>query len=263
MTIVVHKYGGTSVGTLPRMQAVAERIIADTLLGYQVVVVVSAMAGETDRLIQMAKALQLKPEAREYAVLVTTGEQVTTALLAMALLQKGCAARSYSGCQIPIQTDNSYEMAEIKQIDTTSLLADVKQHIIPIVAGFQGMTESGHMTTLGRGGSDTTAIALAAALGAKECKIFTDVAGVYTADPKMNPQAKLLDYVDIDTMLNMASHGAKVLQLRAVELAYQYRVPLRVLSSFDNGVGTVICYPDGLSAQVANESATDQVAEQR
>ncbi len=251
MSIVIHKYGGTSVGTVERIHAVAKRIIADKLQGYQVVVVVSAMAGETDKLIQLAKSLQLEPDAREYAVLVSTGEQVTTALLAMALQQQGYAARSYSGCQIPIQTDNSYEMAEIKHIDTKFLCHDLEQQVIPVVAGFQGMSENGHMTTLGRGGSDSTAIALAAALHAVECKIFTDVEGIYTEDPKINPQAKLLDYVSIETMLDMAAHGAKVLQLRAVELAFQLRVPLRVLSSFNASKGTVICYSDDYLARRA------------
>jgi len=251
MALLIHKYGGTSVGSVERIQAVADRIIRDKQQGYDVVAVVSAMAGETDRLIRLARALQDKPEPREYATLVTTGEQVTTALLAMALMQRGYMARSYSGCQIPIQTDNSYEMAEIMYIDSEALKADLQKQVIPIVAGFQGMSEDGSMTTLGRGGSDSTAVALAAVLQADECRIYTDVDGIYTVDPRINPQAKRLDCVPIETMLEMAAKDAKVLQLRAVEIAHHYRVPLRVLSSFTEGEGTVISYDDMLETSEA------------
>ena len=251
MALLVHKYGGTSVGSIERIQTVADHIIKDKQRGYDVVAVVSAMGGETDRLIRLAKALQTKPEHREYATLVTTGEQVTAALLAMALIQRGYMARSYSGCQTPIQTDNSYEMAEIMSIDTDVLRADLQKGVIPIVAGFQGMSEDGNMTTLGRGGSDSTAVALAAVLQAEECRIYTDVDGVYTADPRLNSQAKRLDCVSIQTMLEMAAKGAKVLQLRAVEIAHHYRVPLRVLSSFAEGEGTVISYEDTLETSEA------------
>lgn len=246
MALLVHKYGGTSVGSIERIQAVADKIIQDYEQGHDVVAVVSAMAGETDRLIRLAKALQNTPNPREYAVLVTTGEQVTTALLAMALMQRGYAARSYSGCQIPIQTDSDYAMAEIAYINTEALQSDLTQRIIPVVAGFQGMNEDGSMTTLGRGGSDTTAVAIAAALNADECRIYTDVDGVYTADPHVQPNAKRLDCVPVETMLKMATNGAKVLQLRAVEIAYQYRVPLRVLSSFTEGEGSIISYEDAM-----------------
>jgi len=246
MALLVHKYGGTSVGTIERIQAVAERIIRDKQLGHDIVVVVSAMAGETDRLIRLAKALADKPEPREYAMLVTTGEQVSSALLAIALTQRGFAARSYSGCQTPIKTDCNYEMGEITHIETAELKNTMANGHIPIVAGFQGMSEQGIMTTLGRGGSDTTAVALAAALEADECRIYTDVDGVYNCDPHVYPQAQKLDEVSIDIMLDMAAKGAKVLQLKAVEIAKRYQVPLRVLSSFAEGSGTIIRYDSEL-----------------
>lgn len=242
MALIVQKFGGTSVGTPERIQHVANKISATRALGHDVVAVVSAMNGETDRLIGLAKAIHHEPEPREYAVLVSTGEQVTIALLSMALMAQGCFARSYTGPQAQIQTDNDYKKARILAIDCAALKQDLSAGRVPVVAGFQGITGSGDITTLGRGGSDTTAVAIAAALNADECQIYTDVDGVYTADPRIVPNAKLLTEITFPEMLELASLGAKVIQERAVEFAGKYKVPLRVLSSFTEGPGTLISF---------------------
>lgn len=242
MALIVQKYGGTSVESVERLQNVAERIVKTQQQGHQLVVVVSAMGKETDRLIGLAKALQKQPDPREYAILVTAGEQISAALLTMALMNKGCLARSYSGSQIPIHTDNTYEIAEITHVDVRQIQEDITQGCIPIVAGFQGLSQYNNLTTLGRGGSDATAVALAAALNADECQIYTDVDGVYTADPNTDPNAELLPEITYTRMLAMASAGARVLQKRAVEIAGKHRVPLRVLSSFKDSPGTELVY---------------------
>jgi aspartate kinase len=238
MALIVQKYGGTSVGTIERIQAVADRVIAARDRGNQVVVVVSAMSGETNRLIALAKQIDDRASAREMDVLVSTGEQVTIALLTIALMKKGAIAKSYTGGQIKILTDSAYSKARIMDIDCTNIRADLDAGTIIVVAGFQGVDEQGHITTLGRGGSDTTAVAVAAALKADECQIFTDVDGVYTTDPRIEPKARKLDRITFEEMLELASLGSKVLQIRSVEFAGKYNVPLRVLSSFDEGEGT-------------------------
>lgn len=240
MALIVQKYGGTSVGTVERIAAVADEVRAVRELGHQVVVVVSAMSGETNRLLAMAKAIDPQPNPRELDVLLSTGEQVTIALLSMCLESKGCPARSYTGGQVHIRTDDAYNKARILDIDHRRVAGDLAKGRIVVVAGFQGVDEHGNITTLGRGGSDTTAVALAAALSANECQIFTDVDGVYTADPRVVPDARRLDRVTYEEMLELASLGAKVLQIRAVEFARKYNVPLRVLSSFQPGQGTLI-----------------------
>lgn len=240
MALIVQKYGGTSVGTLERIAAVADEIRAVRELGDDVVVVVSAMSGETNRLLVMAKTLDPHPNPRELDVLLSTGEQVTIALLSICLESKGCPARSYTGGQVHIRTDNAYNKARILDIDHRRVEEDLAKGRVVVVAGFQGVDEHGNITTLGRGGSDTTAVALAAALSARECQIFTDVDGVYTADPRVVPEARRLDRVTYEEMLELASLGAKVLQIRAVEFARKYNVPLRVLSSFRPGKGTLI-----------------------
>lgn len=242
MPLVVQKFGGTSVGSIERIQAVAEKVISTRKEGYDVVVVVSAMSGTTDHLVELARAVQEAPDAREYSALLSTGEQVTIALLSMALLERGYQARSYTGGQASIITDQTYDRARILEINGDSLHTALSQGCIPVVAGFQGVDHEGNITTLGRGGSDTTAVALAAALKADECQIYTDVDGVYTADPRVVPQAKRLDSITFEEMLELASQGAKVLQLRSVEFAGKYNVPLRVLSSFEPGPGTLISY---------------------
>ncbi len=240
MALIVQKYGGTSVGTVERISAVAQRIKAARDSGDDIVVVVSAMSGETNRLIGLANDITDNPSAREFDVLVSTGEQVTIALLSMALNHLGCAARSYTGSQVKILTDGVYTKARILDIDDTHVAKDIKDGNVVIVAGFQGMDEKGNITTLGRGGSDTTAVAMAAALKAKECQIYTDVDGVYTTDPRVEPKARRLNRITFEEMLEMASLGSKVLQIRAVEFAGKYNVPLRVLSSFEDGPGTLI-----------------------
>lgn len=240
MALIVQKYGGTSVGTLERIAAVADEVRAVRELGDDVVVVVSAMSGETNRLLVMAKTLDPHPNPRELDVLLSTGEQVTIALLSICLESKGCPARSYTGGQVHIRTDNAYNKARILDIDHRRVEEDLAKGRVVVVAGFQGVDEHGNITTLGRGGSDTTAVALAAALSARECQIFTDVDGVYTADPRVVPEARRLDRVTYEEMLELASLGAKVLQIRAVEFARKYNVPLRVLSSFRPGKGTLI-----------------------
>jgi len=238
MALIVQKYGGTSVGTIERIQAVADRVIATKNRGNQVLVAVSAMSGETNRLIDLAKQISNRPSAREMDVLVSTGEQVTIALLSMALMAKGVEAKSYTGSQIRILTDDAHGKARILDIQCDEIQQDLEQGCIIVVAGFQGVTQSGHITTLGRGGSDTTAVAMAAALKADECQIYTDVDGVYTTDPRIEHKARKLDRITFEEMLEMASLGSKVLQIRSVEFAGKYNVPLRVLSSFDEGEGT-------------------------
>lgn len=240
MALIVQKYGGTSVGSVERIQAVAEKVAKSRAAGDDVVVVVSAMSGETDRLTALANAISQRPTLREMDVLLSTGEQVTIALLSMALAEIGQSARSYTGSQVRIWTDDAHTKARIQKIDHEHIQADLDQGSVVIVAGFQGSDEKGNITTLGRGGSDTTAVALAAALQADECQIYTDVDGVYTTDPRVEPQARRLQRITFEEMLEMASLGSKVLQIRAVEFAGKYNVPLRVLSSFKDGPGTLI-----------------------
>ncbi len=244
MTLIVQKYGGTSVGSVERIQAVAEKVKAAVDRGNQVVVVVSAMSGETNRLLALANEISTRPPPRELDVLLSTGEQVTIALLSMALQRLGCPARSYTGGQVHILTDSAHSKARIREIDAARVRCDLEQGRVVVVAGFQGVDEEGNITTLGRGGSDTTAVAMAAALKADECQIFTDVDGVYTTDPRVEPRARKLDRITFEEMLEMASLGSKVLQIRAVEFAGKYSVPLRVLSSFEEGEGTLITLED-------------------
>jgi aspartate kinase len=240
MSLIVQKYGGTSVGSTERIEAVAERVKRWRDQGHQVVVVVSAMSGETNRLIGLAKAITESPSPRELDVLVSTGEQVTIALLAMSLEKIGVPARSYTGAQVHIRTDSAFSKARIQEIDDARVRYDLEHGLVVVVAGFQGVDEDGNITTLGRGGSDTTAVAMAAALRADECQIYTDVDGVYTTDPRVEPRARRLDRITFEEMLEMASLGSKVLQIRSVEFAGKYKVPLRVLSSFEEGPGTLI-----------------------
>ena len=240
MARIVQKYGGTSVGSIERISAVAERVMAARVEGHDVVVVVSAMSGETNRLVDMARAIDPSPNARELDVLLATGEQVTIALLAIMLESRGCPARSYTGGQVHILTDSAFNKARILEIDHRRVCKDLEDGRVVVVAGFQGVDADGNITTLGRGGSDTTAVALAAALKADECQIYTDVDGVYTTDPRVVPQARRLDRITFEEMLEMASLGAKVLQIRSVEFAHKYNVRLRVLSSFEAGEGTLI-----------------------
>ncbi len=244
MALIVQKYGGTSVGTVERIQAVAQKVAATRDRGDDVVVVVSAMSGETNRLVALAGEMQERPDPREMDVLLSTGEQVTIALLCMALKAIGKEARSYTGPQVRIHTDTAHTKARITHIDTERMQEDLAAGSVVVVAGFQGMDPNGDITTLGRGGSDTTAVALAAALKADECQIFTDVDGVYTTDPRVEPKARRLDRITFEEMLEMASLGSKVLQIRAVEFAGKYNVPLRVLSSFEEGEGTLITFED-------------------
>ena len=244
MALIVQKYGGTSVGSPERIQAVAEKVARHRAAGDDMVVVLSAMSGETNRLIELAKLINPDAPPRELDVLISTGEQVTIALLSMALERQGCPARSYTGAQVHIRTDSAHGRARIVDIDETRVRNDLKKGRVVVIAGFQGVDENGNITTLGRGGSDTTAVAMAAALKADECQIYTDVDGVYTTDPRIVPQARRLERITVDEMLEMASLGAKVLQLRSVEFAGKYRVPLRVLSSFVDGPGTLITYED-------------------
>lgn len=247
MSLLVQKYGGTSVGTVEKIQAVADKVSKVRRLGDDVVVVVSAMSGETNRLVGLASEMQTSPEPREMDVLLSTGEQVTIALLCMALKARGCDARSYTGTQVKIITDESHTKARIQSIDDHNIQADLKAGRVVVVAGFQGVDQSGNITTLGRGGSDTTAVALAAALKADECQIYTDVDGVYTTDPRVEPNARRLDKITFEEMLEMASLGSKVLQIRAVEFAGKYNVPLRVLHSFKEGSGTLITLDEELN----------------
>ena len=240
MALIVHKYGGTSVGTTERIQSVADRIVETKKQGHQIVVVVSAMSGETNRLLSLAKKITESPSPRELDVLLSTGEQVTIALLTMALEEKGCDAVSYTGGQVHIKTDSAHNKARINNIEVTRVQKELQEGKVVVVAGFQGIDENGNITTLGRGGSDTTAVAMATALNANECRIYTDVDGVYTADPRIVENAQRLSCLTYEEMLEMASLGSKVLQTRAVEFARKYNINLRVLSSFKEGSGTLI-----------------------
>lgn len=247
MSLIVQKFGGTSVGTAERIQEVAKKVAGFRDQGHEVVVAVSAMSGETNRLIGLASAMQSSPDPREMDVLVSTGEQVTIALLCMALKDLGYDARSYTGGQVSILTDSSHTKARIKEIDDKKIHADLSAGRVVVVAGFQGIDEDNNITTLGRGGSDTTGVALAAALNADECQIYTDVDGVYTTDPRVVSCAKRLEQITFEEMLEMASLGSKILQIRAVEFAGKYKVPLRVLSTFKDGPGTLITLDKGSS----------------
>jgi aspartate kinase len=246
MTLIVQKYGGTSVANPERINAVADRVSRMRSAGNDLVVVVSAMSGETDRLLRLATEVHPNPPPRELDVLIATGEQETAALLSMALQQRGHDARSYMGHQVHILTDNMHGRARIRMIDDARVRKDLGRGRVVVIAGFQGVDEEGNITTLGRGGSDTTAVAMAAALKADECQIYTDVDGVYTADPRIVPEARRLDRITVEEMLELASLGAKVLQTRSVQFAGRYRVPLRVLSSFNEGPGTLITFEEGL-----------------
>ncbi len=245
MALIVQKYGGTSVGSPERIRNVAQRVAKFKAQGHQIVVVVSAMSGETNRLIALAKEIQAKPDPRELDVMVSTGEQVTIALLSMALMEMGLKAKSYTGAQVRVLTDSAFTKARILAIDEEKMRADLDAGFVVVVAGFQGVDGDGNITTLGRGGSDTTGVALAAALKADECQIYTDVDGVYTTDPRIEPKAKRLKSITFEEMLEMASLGSKVLQIRSVEFAGKYKVKLRVLSSFEEeGEGTLITFEE-------------------
>jgi len=245
MSLIVQKYGGTSVGTPERIRAVARRVARYKSLGHQVVVVVSAMSGETNRLISLAKEIMEEPDPRELDVMVSTGEQVSIGMTALALIDLGIKAKSYTGSQVKILTDDAHTKARILKIDHNNIQDDLDKGYVVVVAGFQGVDEQGNITTLGRGGSDTTGVALAAALKADECQIYTDVDGIYTTDPRIVPEAKKLDSITFEEMLEMASLGSKVLQIRSVEFAGKYKVKLRVLSSFEEeGDGTLITFEE-------------------
>ncbi len=244
--LVVQKYGGTSVGTVERIQEVAKRVIRYRERGDSVVVVLSAMSGETNKLVALINEINPQGSAREKDVILSTGEQITIGLLSLALEAKGCAARSYTGTQARVMTDNAFSKARISEIDGTKIQEDLDAGRVVVVAGFQGVDSEGNITTLGRGGSDTTAVALAVALEADECQIYTDVDGVYTTDPRMVPEARHIPKLALEEMLEMASQGSKVLQIRAVEFAHKYNMPIRVLSSFDEG-------DDGKSTLVTRE----------
>lgn len=246
MALIVQKYGGTSVGTPERIKSLAQRVARFKAQGHQVVVVVSAMSGETNRLIDLAKKIQDNPDPRELDVVVSTGEQVTIGLVSMALMEMGLKAKSYTGGQVRILTDSAFNKARILSIDEQNIRADLAKNYVVVVAGFQGIDEQGNITTLGRGGSDTTGVAVAAALHADECQIYTDVDGVYTTDPRLVPEARRLKSITFEEMLEMASLGSKVLQIRSVEFAGKYKVKLRVLSSFldDPGEGTLITFEE-------------------
>jgi aspartate kinase len=248
MALIVQKYGGTSVGSTDRIKNVAKRVAHWRAQGNQLVVVVSAMSGETNRLLGLAKQLSPAPDPRELDVIAATGEQVTIGLLSIALMELGIPAKSYTGGQVRVLTDNAYTKARILEIDEAPMRSDLEQGTVVVVAGFQGVDGDGNITTLGRGGSDTSAVALAAALKADECQIYTDVDGVYTTDPRIVPEARRLDTITFEEMLELASQGSKVLQIRSVEFAGKYRVKLRVLSSFEEpdaaGPGTLITYEE-------------------
>jgi aspartate kinase len=260
MALIVHKYGGTSVGSVERIGNVANRLEKWHRAGHQLVVVVSAMSGETDRLINLAKKVQPNPDARELDVVASTGEQVTVGLLAMALLDRGLKAKSYTGAQVHVLTDSAFNKARILNIDEKKIREDLDSGTIVVVAGFQGVDERGNITTLGRGGTDTSAVALAAALKADECLIYTDVDGVYTTDPRIVPEARRMPRITFEEMLEMASLGSKVLQLRSVEFAGKYKVPLRVLSSLTDSdmpleeeaaSGTLITFEENIEMEKA------------
>lgn len=245
MALIVQKYGGTSVANPDRIRNVARRVARYKAMGHQVVVVVSAMSGETNRLISLAKELMTDPDPRELDMMVSTGEQVTIGMTALALIELGIKAKSYTGAQVKILTDDAHTKARILDIDQHNLKADLDAGYVCVVAGFQGVDENGNITTLGRGGSDTTGVALAAALGAEECQIYTDVDGVYTTDPRVVPEARRLKSITFEEMLELASQGSKVLQIRSVEFAGKYKVKLRVLSSFEEeGDGTLITFEE-------------------
>jgi aspartate kinase len=245
MALIVQKYGGTSVANPERIRNVARRVARYKAMGHQVVVVVSAMSGETNRLIALAKELMSDPDPRELDTIVSTGEQVTIGMTALALIDLGIKAKSYTGSQVKILTDDAYTKARILNIDQHNIKADLDAGYVCVVAGFQGVDENGNITTLGRGGSDTTGVALAAALGADECQIYTDVDGVYTTDPRVVPEARRLKSITFEEMLELASQGSKVLQIRSVEFAGKYKVKLRVLSSFEEeGDGTLITFEE-------------------
>jgi aspartate kinase len=245
MALIVQKYGGTSVANPERIRNVARRVARYKAMGHQVVVVVSAMSGETNKLIGLAKELMAEPDPRELDMIISTGEQVTIGLTALALIELGIKAKSYTGAQVKILTDNAYTKARILNIDQQNLKADLDAGYVCVVAGFQGEDADGNITTLGRGGSDTTGVALAAALNADECQIYTDVDGVYTTDPRVVPEARRLKSITFEEMLELASQGSKVLQIRSVEFAGKYKVKLRVLSSFEEeGDGTLITFEE-------------------
>ena len=245
MSIIVQKFGGTSVANPERIQAAANIAIKTFNQGHQVVIVVSAMSGETNKLIKLCEEMMPSPELREYDSIVSTGEQVTSGLMSLSLINLGFKAKSYSGHQVKIETDNAHSKARIINIEDTNLKKDLKNGFIAVVAGFQGVDKEGNITTLGRGGSDTTAVALAAALKAEECQIYTDVDGIYTTDPRVVPEAKKIKSINFEEMLEMASLGSKVLQTRSVEFAGKYKVKLRVLSSFSpNNEGTEINFEE-------------------
>jgi len=245
MALIVQKYGGTSVANPDRIRNVARRVARYKAMGHQVVVVVSAMSGETNKLINLAKELMAEPDPRELDMIVSTGEQVTVGMTALALIELGIKAKSYTGAQVKILTDDAYTKARILNIDQVNLKADLDAGYVCVVAGFQGVDAQGNITTLGRGGSDTTGVALAAALGADECQIYTDVDGVYTTDPRVVPEARRLNSITFEEMLELASQGSKVLQIRSVEFAGKYKVKLRVLSSFEEeGDGTLITFEE-------------------
>ena len=244
MALIVEKFGGTSIGSVERINAVSEQVIATHKQGNQVVVVVSAMSGETDRLLSLAREISTRPNKRELDVLLSTGEQVTIALLCIALHERGYPSLSFTGSQVTIRTDNTHNKARIVDIDDQRTRKALDAGMIVVVAGFQGIDSEDNITTLGRGGSDTTAVAMAAALKAEECRIYTDVDGVYTADPRIVADARRLNKLSYEEMLEMASLGSKILQIRAVEFANNYKVPLRVLSSFKQSPGTLITHED-------------------
>ena len=246
MSLIVQKFGGTSVGSTERIKNVAKRVARWKAKGHRLVVVPSAMSGETNRLIALAKEISRDPDPRELDVVASTGEQVTIGLLSMALMEQGVKAKSYTGGQVKVQTDSAFTKARIERIDESRMRADLDAGFVVVVAGFQGVDAAGNITTLGRGGSDTSAVALAAALKADECQIYTDVDGVYTTDPRIVPEARRLNTITFEEMLEMASLGSKVLQIRAVEFAGKYKVKLRVLSSFEEteGPGTLITFEE-------------------
>ena len=238
--LIVKKFGGTSVADAERIEAVADNIESEIHAGNKVTVVLSAMGNSTDDLIKLAKEINSEPDLREYDALVSTGEQISVALLAMALLKRGIKGKSYTAYQLGIKTNSSHSRARILDVEVSKITSELNEGVVPVITGFQGMNESGDITTLGRGGSDTTGVALAAALDADECQIYTDVDGIFTTDPRVYDKARLLKEVSFEEMLELSSSGAKVLQLRAVEYASKFNLPIRVLSSFNEGEGTLV-----------------------
>ena len=238
--LIVKKFGGTSVADAERIEAVADNIESEIHAGNRVTVVLSAMGDSTDDLIKLAKEINPEPDLREYDALVSTGEQISVALLAMALLKRGIKGKSYTAYQLGIKTNSSHSRARILDVEVSKITSELNEGVVPVITGFQGMNESGDITTLGRGGSDTTGVALAAALDADECQIYTDVDGIFTTDPRVYDKARLLKQVSFEEMLELSSSGAKVLQLRAVEYASKFNLPIRVLSSFNEGEGTLV-----------------------